>query len=712
MKSCHFTFPLFLLVPWLLAHTLVGSPVRILTGQITNEKGDPVPYAELYLPELEWGTTTDRDGRFRLSYDPQKGTRLDVRHSAYKPVTIDLNTLTTPRLDVSLSPRTYHFDPVTVEGNLYGKGSLALPVPHRVFPFNRQPGWGNSVGERLDRRGIQIKDYGGPAGLKTVASPTGYGEHILVMLDGLPLNSPQHGGFDFSSLPAELLKQGEYYDGHGSSLYGSNAVGGTLNLLPYDHGPLLFRLKSGSFGEKGIAGWLPIALGNANVSLYGNSYENTGDFRFSRPGRNGIRSNNDFGQTAFALAVSRSFSQLWKVTYFGLGTKTSRGVAGSLQFPSPSARKTNNDRMHLLSLRGISGLGQSEIYLGLVDTYEHYTNPDWQVDSEHIVSSWILRVVQRFPEKRAFRNSMIVEARRQGVDSDDAGNHRTTLGAVGGLSQLHVTSNLELSLTVRSEIGGDGKSPVTTGGLGLRWKPHFQDLKSIMVNAGTSYRNPTFNDRYWEDPSGFSRGNPDLSSERGRSIHVGMDGVVPSLPWITMEGVAYHFLTRNLIQWTPDENFVFSPENLASTESFGMTFTTGIDPPTIPLRLTSTTNLNHSRLLSSGPDQYDELLYVPRFSQWVELEYTAGTVEIIATYRYMGRRRYRYADNPETAPPFLDPYRRLDVSVALAGPRVHKIATRFVIGARNLENRQDQESVFGYPEPGRALFARLVLQGQ
>lgn len=225
MKSYRLTFLAFLLIPWCCSYVLWAFPAKVITGEIVDENGRPVPYAELYLPQSERGTTTDRDGRFRLSYDPREGTRLDVLHSAYHTVTIDLDSLNTRYMKLSLLPQTYTFDPITVEGNLYGKGRLNLPVTHRVLSLNRAASWGNSVGERLDRSGIQIKDYGGPAGLKTVASPTGYGEHILVMLDGLPLNSPQHGGFDFSTLPADILKQGEYYPGHGSSLYGSNAVG-------------------------------------------------------------------------------------------------------------------------------------------------------------------------------------------------------------------------------------------------------------------------------------------------------------------------------------------------------------------------------------------------------------------------------------------------------------------------------------------------------
>ena len=86
-----------------------------------------------------------------------------------------------------------------------------MPVEHRALDFNLISSSGVSLGERVDRFGIQVRDYGGPAGLKTVSSPTGYSEHILITFDGLNLNSPQNGVFDMSSLPADFFSHGELF---------------------------------------------------------------------------------------------------------------------------------------------------------------------------------------------------------------------------------------------------------------------------------------------------------------------------------------------------------------------------------------------------------------------------------------------------------------------------------------------------------------------
>ena len=37
----------------------LSSIAQVFKGKIANEKGEPVPYASLYLKELRWGFTTD-----------------------------------------------------------------------------------------------------------------------------------------------------------------------------------------------------------------------------------------------------------------------------------------------------------------------------------------------------------------------------------------------------------------------------------------------------------------------------------------------------------------------------------------------------------------------------------------------------------------------------------------------------------------------------
>jgi len=666
-----------------------------ITGRVTDPSGMPIPYVQAYFKEEGVGTTTDRNGQFILNLNNRRGKILLIKHSAYHYQAVALDTSQKEILSITLVPKTYYFDPVTVEGNLYAQERLQLPVSHRLVRIDESVNWGNSVGERLDRLGIQIKDYGGPAGLKTAASPTGHSEHILIMIESLPLNSPQNGGFDFSYLPADLFAQGEFYLGHGSSLYGSSAMGGVLNLMVNHHQPSFVRIKSGSFGEKGMSGKTVMSFGPAQAAIFGSQYESLGDFR----------QNNDFKQRAYSGEISLSIGKMWKIDTFTMKSTIDRGISGSLQFLSPHARKDNDDILFITSLNGLSRWGQSEIILGYTGSDEHFIDPDFFINSKHQVTSHRFRAVHRFPKIKSIQNTFILELARNHVNSDDAGNHREFLGATGLLTQIRLFSNVHLSPSIRTDWSDIQNTSVTTGSFAILWRPESRFLWSLSMNMGTSYRNPTFNDLFWQDPWGYTAGNPRLIPEKGISEEIAAElhPLISQLLRIRVRG--YHFFNRNLIQWIPDTNWVYSPENLTKTESFGSEMNVTISPDALPFQLVLGTEQNVSRVLSQTEDYRKRLLYVPGVSYWGEITCRMWFVNLNLSYRYLGRRRYSYGEEA-----ILAPYDRLDVALSFRTPRFLGIEMVLDIGARNLQDRKGQQSVYGYPEPGRSLFSRLSFE--
>jgi len=185
----HFKYIFPLIIGLAIAQILTGQTTALLIGWVTGPDGRGIPYANVYLKDGEAGTTSDREGRFILQTDGEESRKLLISHSAFQPVEISIQEMNRLGGEITMEIKTYRFDPVVVYGNLYNRESLQLPVSHRAVELQKYPASGNSIGEKLDRLGIQVRDYGGPAGLKTVSSPTGYSEHILVMLDGFPLNS-------------------------------------------------------------------------------------------------------------------------------------------------------------------------------------------------------------------------------------------------------------------------------------------------------------------------------------------------------------------------------------------------------------------------------------------------------------------------------------------------------------------------------------------
>ena len=113
----------------------------------------------------------------------------------------------------------------------------------------------NRLSEVLQRvPGLYIDEMGGRGGISSVYLRGGDPNFTLIMIDGIPINDPtnQRGGsVDLSLLTPERIDQVEIIRGPLSSLYGSEAVSGVINIITQsgeDEAHQLLRAAGGRFG--------------------------------------------------------------------------------------------------------------------------------------------------------------------------------------------------------------------------------------------------------------------------------------------------------------------------------------------------------------------------------------------------------------------------------------------------------------------------------
>src|SRR5690606_34729978 len=89
-----------------------------------------------------------------------------------------------------------------------------------------------SLAQILSRHhGIQFGDYGGPQTATSVFVRGANANQTLVLIDGVRINSPIGGYANWNALDPAMIERVEIVRGAASSLYGSEAIGGVVNII-------------------------------------------------------------------------------------------------------------------------------------------------------------------------------------------------------------------------------------------------------------------------------------------------------------------------------------------------------------------------------------------------------------------------------------------------------------------------------------------------
>ena len=79
--------------------------------------------------------------------------------------------------------------------------------------------------------GVRIINQGGLGQVQTISIRGSSPEQVIVLLDGIRLNSAQRGGVNIASIPLEMIERIEVTRGGTSAVYGSDGIGGVVNII-------------------------------------------------------------------------------------------------------------------------------------------------------------------------------------------------------------------------------------------------------------------------------------------------------------------------------------------------------------------------------------------------------------------------------------------------------------------------------------------------
>lgn len=315
----------------LLALLSVPASAARLTGTVTSGDGRPVPDARLVLegPTGPVATTrSDRAGTYLLDApDGEYVLRIvaDGFTAPAQKVQLAGESATADiRVDVAALPEsvvvTAGLTPVTRSGT-----GASLTVLDQTELKTRQ--LESSVDALRSVPGLTVLRSGGRGAVTSLFPRGGDSDFTLVLVDGIRLND-MGGSFDAAHLPLFDLDRIEVVRGPQSALYGTDAVGGVVQLVTRRGGPFTAGglFEAGAFGTWRANG---TANGTTGRLRWGGGLErlSSDGFTGTAPGTGETVSNDDYTRTDATASLGYQGDRLLMTGLFRVGDNT-RGVPG------------------------------------------------------------------------------------------------------------------------------------------------------------------------------------------------------------------------------------------------------------------------------------------------------------------------------------------------------------------------------------------------
>ncbi|MFP4494361.1 MAG: TonB-dependent vitamin B12 receptor [Halochromatium sp.] len=518
-------------------------------------------------------------------------------------------------------------------------------------------------------------------------------DHTLVLIDGIQVGSATTGAAPWENIPVERIERVEVVRGPRSSLYGSEAIGGVIQILTRRErlAPLTPRLSlgagsnntvrtSGGLSAGSERGWFDASLG----------FEQTAGFDACRgePFVGGcfVDEPDDDGYTNKNASVSGG----WAVTdWFGVEASLVRSEGENEYDGSEFAGNRNQTALQTAQLRvelqplaawsSRLAIGRSwndsKIYFEETFRDRFATQRDllsWQNDLE-IARGHQLTLGVDYQRDRISTERFYADDAR-----DNRGYFAQYLGHLGALD-----AQLNLRQDDGSQFGNHA-----TGNAALGYT--FETGLRLTASYGTAFKAPSFNELYYPD-----FGNPALDPEQAHSAELGVSG---PHRWGRWAANLYQTDVDDLIatvQVTPNR---FRPENIDRGRLRGLELWT-----TAELGgwiMDANLSLLDPRNESKGPDQDNLLARRPEQTFRLDADRQFGRIGLGGTLFVSGRRFDDAANRTR-----LDGFSLVDLRADYAFSDALRVQAR-------IENLLDEryETAAYYEQPARTLMLTLRYQ--
>lgn len=544
--------------------------------------------------------------------------------------------------------------------------------------------------------GVDIGQNGGLGQKSSLFIRGTESRHVLVLIDGIRLNQAGiSGSSDLSQIPISLVQRIEYIRGARSAVYGSDAVGGVVNIITTrEKNGTTLTAGVGSNGYQSYDVATQQLLGDSTTATLAGNYKYTKGFDVVangnsdpvQPDRDGFMSKLLYG------AVDHQFNE--KISGFLRGY----GYDNRVDYDNFYNYSGNylQDTRQLYSQTWDTGLRfQDGIYsTQLIGSYSHGKDYDYDprlgmhdssarlVDSQQYNAQWgnTLQVGTGTVSAGVDWQEQVIKPESTTVNREESQNN----------TGLYLTSQQRFdSIVLEGSLRGDDHSEYgwhSTWQTGASWE--FVEGYRLIASYGTAFKAPNMEQLYAKSGS-----NRNLKPEESKQWETGVEGLSGPVTW-RISG--YRNDIDNLLDSTSGTNWVY--QNIGKAKIKGIEATAAFD----------TGPLGH-RISYDYVDSRNGITDVPltrRAKQQVkyQLDWQVQDLDWSLTYQYLGSR---YDKDYGVYIPALGDYQ----TVKLGGVSLWDLAVSYPVTSHltvrgRIANLFDKEyeTAYGYQTAGREYY--------
>ncbi len=215
-----------------------GSDANIYGHVIDSLTGKHIPYVTIAIEGTTMGCVTDATGHYFLKNIPEGRWSVEASSLGYKTVTREINAVAGKSIEINF---TLHEDATMVdevvvsatrnETNRKKTATVVNVMSGKLFESTAS----STLSESMNfQSGLRVENNCGNCGTMQLRINGLEGQYSQILLDSRPIFSSLAAVYGLDQLPVAMVERVEVIRGGGSALFGSNAIGGVVNIITKD----------------------------------------------------------------------------------------------------------------------------------------------------------------------------------------------------------------------------------------------------------------------------------------------------------------------------------------------------------------------------------------------------------------------------------------------------------------------------------------------